>query len=260
MKRLLTISLLIACGLFIRNALGQTEATQARPPKNPLLPRAPEFSSWTIVESLGKQKTPPESTASGGAAGKDIRCTITKTGTTYREIFTEAGLGEVTKWVVDALQIKQVVDDGRLIRIPRSRYSPDFSDYLRSDFENFEWITRETYKGVRNYEDKPCYVFEVEASKRRLTPRERSEKIRRTQEDDENPETTPVTSEPSHTLTAYLDVATQLPVALREGERLTTYTFNPPPTAPLSPPADVLENFAKWRETIQSRNRPPPRP
>lgn len=260
MKRLICLALFLGNGLMSSLALAQTEAPQTRPPKNPILPRAPEFSSWTIVERVGEQKNSSEPTSPGDLAAKDIRCTITKTGTTYREISTVPGNGESTKWVMDGMQIKQTPAGGRLIRIPRTKYSADFSDYARSDFEPFEWVNRETYIGVQKYEDRLCYVFEVEAGKKRLTPRERHDKSSGGSDIEKPPGETTVTLEPSHTLTAYLDVATQLPVALKESDRLTTYTFNPPPTSPLSPPADVLENFTKWRETIQSRNRPPPRP
>lgn len=240
----------------------QLESQSIPLPKDPLLPRAPQISVWSIEQNRSESNNNIDQAPEDDLKEKDGTITITKSGNIYREIITDSKHGSVVKWVIDGMQIKQSPNSSRLSRIPRTHFSSLYSDYRRSDFEPFEWISRDNYQGVEKYAGKFCYVFETTADKKNLTPREIADRLPEHEEDDlPGPPQPAITFKASDKrFTAYLDVTTQLPVALHEGGVITTYTFLPTPETKLQPPKEVLENIVAWRESINSRTPLPPKP
>lgn len=231
------------------------------PPKDPLLSRAPKTSEWSIEEKSAIS-IQTEQTAEPESQDPPRKRIISKSGTIYREVTNNLKHGSTVKWVIDGLQVRQLPGSNRLSRIPRSQFSSHYSDYRRSDFEPFEWISRDNYRGVEKYDGKLCYVFEVTNDKKRLTPREMEDRMQEQSEDDstEQPQAAIPAENLNASIIAYLDVTTQLPVALHEGGIITTYTFLPTPETKLQPPKEVLENIVAWRESINSRTPLPPKP
>lgn len=233
------------------------------PPKEPVLARAPSRAEWTIRFSfdLGKAKaaalggTSPQKKEpdSSKFTGFPVEIQISKDGTTYREIAYWPDGSKIEKWIVDGFQLQESRDGKNLIRLPAMSFSPDVSDYSRSDFENVEWVGLDNYTGPEVAKSPIAYEFSVTAAKKRLTSREEAliEARGGGSEASRNPD---------QRYTAYLDIKTQLPLYADNGTTACIYKFAPAPSTPLTVPSKFAQEFAAWKNLIRKRTLPPPLP
>lgn len=247
------------------------EALQTLRPKTPLLPRMSNLSEWTITYRYSREKArerfmnpekkEPEETADEQDSPDDEPVTIfpksrtiTKQGQVYREV-TRWSNGEVTeKWIVNGLQLMEIPGSNELLRVGLSGYPPDMSDYSRSDFEDFEWIGLDNYKGVRSVRGGQAYEFSTAAVERRLTPREKWER-----HSEEGYKKLPE-SEEAFPFVAYLDAKTQRPLLLDNGRVVQIYRYADKVPALPTMPQKFAEEFQQWRDEIAQKNTPLPPP
>lgn len=196
-------------------------------PTEPVLHRPPHFASWTIVY---KYKGEEKETANQVDRVQSV--TITKTNKTYREIAIFSSGKKREKWIFNGTQLMTVPDSGAIVAIPAPAgedfISPEYSDYSKSDFEGLGWVSLETYKGVRNYEGKPAFLFEATKS--------------------------------GSILTAILSAETQLPLYFSDGNESRSYVYNSPPSVLLNPPerfSSVLQKHRKGLELLKRNPSPP---
>lgn len=238
-------------------------AQEIPPPKEPILPRAPERAEWTITYRLDREKArqellkpeaPKVREEAGNANEKQpvmpSQTRISKDGTTYREIITWSDGRQTEKWVVGGLQI-QDGPNGRLQRImlPTSFYASEYSDYSRSDFEELEWVGKSNFQGPIFSEGVSVYSFEVPGNARRLTPREKSAQAGRGELE--------LKSEGDRKFVAYLDVKNQLPVYLDDGQLVRVYSFTKPSPGELEVPPKFAKAFEDWKAKIKQKTAVP---
>lgn len=171
-------------------------------PKNPMVHRAPAFASWTITFTYNGEKP-------AGSANLIQSMTVTKTNKTYWEQTTWSAGNREEKWISDGNQL-ETAGNGKVIIIIRppsaAEPSPDYSDYNRSDFPGLEWVSSGNYKGIETHQETPFFHFETADKKEAL-----------------------------------LSIETQLPLFSTDSSVSSTYTYNPPPTAPLIVPKRFLD-------------------
>ncbi len=207
---------------------------QPAPPKSPLLQRAPHLASWTIATSFAETTKKPgqnEDQPFKPDPGFPKNVVVTKSNKTYHEQTTFfSGLAE-DKWIFDGAQLRSVPPTNVVVYVPEpdpDHPRPDYSDYTKSDFPELSWISIENYKGIQNYQGKPCYAFES-------------------------------TDSAGYKLTALLSDA-QLPVYTTHGIIGRIYIFNAPPTSPLSPPQNfqaALDLHRRGMQALQRRSNTP---
>ncbi len=245
--------LLLFAGLTVR---AQNEIP---PPKAPLLPRAPERAEWVVTYRFDYDKAkddgllprtgqkPSEAKSSPGVVPQETD--ISKDGKTYREVITWSDGHKTEKWIAKGLEVFDT-PDGSVMRImpPGAVYAPSYSDYSRSDFEDVEWISEGNYVGVRTWNGMPVYAFEVAANKHTPTPREKA--ARATGD--------PAAQTSSGTYVAYLDVHTQLPLYLDNGQIIRTFTYPKDNPKELAPPPKFAKALESWTKEIQRKTVAPP--
>lgn len=253
---------------------GAEDLQDIPPPSAPILRRAPDASEWTVtfhkdrakaMEDLAKSKEEeearakdPESDRVSASPGQldPVEVTVTKQGGMYREITAWPGGKKTEKWITGKLQVIESEINGSVSRvmIPRIFFSPDYSDYSRSDFEKCEWVAMDNYVGVRKMNGLPVYAFELPVEKKPLTPREKAEARQLA----DNGET--FGGRLPATLRVYLDIKTQLPLLCDDGSILQIYRYNSQRPGPLTLPPKFAAVLADWQEEIARKTRVPTPP
>ena len=256
------------------------------PPKQPILARAPARAEWTISvrydrtqaqeEFLNPEKKKAQPEGSEGKVPPILRpkeIKVSKDGTTYREAILWNNGKRTVKWIADGFQVRELSHNGEVARIDLTSYPTDFSDYSRSDFEVAQWVEKDTYIGPRMLKDAAVYQFGVDAAKRRLTPREIALHTQRQAAaeavteiaDDANIETaTPLgdlggQGDGSRRYVALLDVETQLPLLVDDGNVTYLYQYSTP-VGRLSVPEKFSREFEAWKNLIKTKGRVPTPP
>lgn len=239
--------------------------------REPILSRAPEFSQWTIRIERDRQRATERIQADKSDQdvednGEEPRAVllpreviVLKQGEIYRETTRWSNGRTTEKWIVGRFQLRESERTGGIHRVmgTGAYYHEDYSDYSRSDFENLEWIGMDNYQGVRSVGGRVVHVFEVSHEEKRLTPRERSDRVvlNETQAERTLGEET---NADGRRLIAFLDVETQLPVFFDDGEVARIYRFSDAPTGRLRIPDEFATAFAKWNEEVNASNLAPP--
>jgi hypothetical protein len=229
---------LILATLAVRSSPAQ-EADKIPPPTFPLKLRAPDKASWTVQIKRN---------SGGGDDGESgsRKITVTKTAPIYHETETGGGSG-AERWAF--------LTPGSTYRFTKgpsgwerlyADYYADIAQYETSDFEDTEWATQETYKGVVVTNGVPLYYFEKTSSK---------PISRRDLKFYDVGAAVSGQGAPTFTCRAWIDPKTLLPVKLEDGREVRTFTYNDPPAAQLMPPSEVLSELKKWVAEIQRMNR-----
>ena len=117
--------------------------------------------------------------------------------------------------------------------------NPYHTDFSMSDFQGFEWISLESYTGIKDFMGMKCIVYQG---------------IRKIKSDDPGQ---PVTYQP---VTAYVEIESRLPIALVTGDQVSLYEWKPAPQAvqPVSP--SVQSILDRQQRAADQMARQPARP
>jgi len=230
--------------------MAQTPGSQPVPQpllSGPLLNRAPESALWTVIISRTSSRK-PEARREKGAPAELQQLTVAKSKTTYRE---ERLLSDGTKsevWRVGAMQISALPGSGELTIFEPSPSSialldPEaYTDYSKTDFPGFEWISKKNYRGVQELAGRPCLVFEEAASDPSGEAPEGAPQILRT------------------SMAAWIDLETRLPVILQKGAKTNAYRFGTPPQGMLTLPPRIQSLLDRRAKALEMATRRPARP
>lgn len=241
---------------------------KAPPPRQPILPKAADGAEWSLVAKFDKEQKAP---------GYRIlmQMTVTKT-PKVRRIVSRWSDGQTTeRWVVDNLVLGeepggkgiQVYDSSQPWVLPSP---PPFPNYGISDFPELNWISMGNYAGVGTYLGRPCHVFQRTASVQKNTTKESELKgvgtamdraaAAQVQAVDKLKPVTPVaTATPAAVAqtpvvqvveTAFLDVKTQLPVAVADPQVTREYIFSSQMPAEPVLPARFAELVKSTQEAL----------
>ncbi len=213
----------------------------------PLLNRAPDFAQWLVSVKSGTTsavEVPTQKTS------YDQRTLVRKTGA-IRDLITVTGTGQRTdKWCEGGLQASVPPGGGApTVSMFSSlvRFNEGFTDYSKSDFPGFDWISRKNYTGRQTIEGVDCIVFH----------------------DPPGPSTaaTPAASPagaspviPPAGNTAYIAADSRLPILLQVDNVTTCYQWMQPPTVQLAPPPEIQAALDQARARLDVAARPPAAP
>jgi hypothetical protein len=112
---------------------------------------------------------------------------------------------------------------GKWINVLNRRFSGDVVEsHLRKDTKGFDWLSPETFLDVSSFQGKKCFHYLSKAPPPQETPK------------NPNPNALYLRQiQPSFAREAWIDIQTNLPVALNDGETLFTYKFGEAPAEPL---------------------------
>ena len=206
-------SLVFSILVISLSSLSAQQATDVPPlPKEPLIQwRAKDFARWIITFN-------PHSGASQDNAGKQTfsrRVIVTKTQAIIHERIMVHNQQPMEKWCVGELQYSILPGTKRYLPFGRSSFTSGvidpnlFTDYSKTDFPGFEWVSAKTYSTVKKIMNRDCIVFTEQGEG----------------------------GKPS--ATACVDYQTRLPVVLKKGDQTMIYEFSPIPQTLLVLPPEV---------------------
>lgn len=260
-----TLLLFTALAALAALGLPLLSAQEIRP-KEPMLPRMPERSSWTIL--FGRAAPEEAGRNEPGKQALTNRLTVSKDGTTYR-VVSEKPVGGVREaWVVGSV-VFLLSSDGLRCAIADSSAFPG-TDFSRSDFEAFEWVSAKNFIGSSERENRRVFVFETDSLKRVLSARERGLVVDAQMAlQGEEPSTPVVVSDEAvlqvlgwaGTVKALLDQSTQRPVLLESGAyRVQVEILAGSPALSLPAPIrERLDLIAREASALQKRPTRPAR-
>lgn len=225
------------------------DSPSVAPPKFPISLHAPKNSAWTVSSSrtnkTDEDKTPYVKSLS-----------VTKSGPIYHEIAEVTDGPSWEKWVFilegEPLQLIKFAESANWKRMPRTGAASEWSNYAVADFEEFQWVSEQNYKGVETIDERPVYRFETTTKGGPLTRKESlsfdygkaAEAMRKGESYGTN-----------RVVSASFDARKSLPVRIDTGAEVRDYVFGEPPKAQLQPPPEVLAELTKWVAEIRSTQR-----
>jgi len=218
--------------------------------------RAPAFSSWVVTAgaqpatiSGGPQNPRPENppAQSGDPKPTASSFTITKTGKIYHVVYADAQGQTWNLWSTGGIvaHVPPGGGDAGFIAPPPTPYqkSPLYVNFPNTDFEGFDWIAPENFRGSKDFMGQPCLVFSATVTE--VSPESDS---------------SGAAVKTSENRTAYVAAESRLPVAVINSNGLTTFRFLPTPTAMQSLPASMLKVINKQLDAEKALARRPGRP
>ncbi|MFV0338297.1 MAG: hypothetical protein ACK5LK_08665, partial [Chthoniobacterales bacterium] len=163
----------------------------------------------------------------------DSRTIITKTKPLYHEqtIFSSGSKSDI--WYTGDVFL--TVNDGAdpLINFKNEKNKGRITDYSKTDFPAFSWISKKNFIGIQKVLGRDCLVFRA--------------KIKKEADD------------PLIDTIACVDLQSRLPVAM-QGDITQYYQFGPAPTAMLTLPPNVQKVADLWIEAFKQSARMSSRP
>lgn len=270
MKRTVFAALVLGFfGLLHAQEAGSRPASSPPPlPPKPWLKRAPVPAQWLVLYAAKSQesaqpKDSPSKTPVDPTGKKTVA--VSKTADLLVEVTTRRSGAVVSRWKASGLFLTQVGSEGHwIVSASGSENGFNETDYTKSDFPGFDWISEKNYVGVKAIGSQQCLVFRDKVVT--MDPRELAavraavqQSIDDWQVRQEESKSKPSSPTPRNEVEApaprpfniddfkfdaeaAIDSATGLPVMLSyattAGNETRTYQFNPAPATPPSlPPA-----------------------
>ena len=224
-------------------------------PPGPLLNKAADFAQWTVTS---KSSTAPAAAAQASASPataavavpgaspgqkqkpspSDQTTSVTKTKTIrFEETITAGGI-KIQKWCVPDMQVSIHGSGAPVVSLPSKSGDNYYTDYSKSDFGGFEWISSRNFTGIEKIMGQDCLVFR--------------DKMKFAAGD--------APAGPPPPVVACIDADSRLPVALQLGDEIRTFQFGPTPAAMLTLPPPVQTVVDGWRKTMRQAALPPGKP
>jgi len=250
-----TLVVYLLVGLGSVAAYAQAPAPIEPLPPGPLIQeRAPRMSRWLITLVVAKQKGAASSASSEKGTAPTLpwasKVAVTKTEDVIREETLDEKGQTWSAWCLPGLQIT-VWPDGKSWFVQQAQADRDpnvpvamFTDYSKSDFPGFEWISEKNYAGIQKVGSKTCLIF-------------RDTMVLMTPEELKQAALGGDGASPTISVVASIDVETRLPVALTRGSEAHTYEFIAPPEQKLAFPTIVQNLIDNRNKNVQSVTRRP---
>jgi len=222
-------------------------------PKPPFVAIPPEGSKWTI-DYLGadEAKAAQKNTGTQAPAGPDqkatiVRVVVDKWKDKRREVTVWSTGEKVEKWILPNAAIFQQRGTDAIYIFPLTGAGRGASlaaiSLGETDFAEFEWITKDAFKGVVKVDDRECYLYEG------VLPTIPSGNSPGSQAFDGGSKQ-PV-------LKAWVDVNTRLPVAILSGQVLRKYSFEGSAGPAQELPVAFAQQLSKFYETLHKATNHP---
>lgn len=221
-------------------------------PKGILLKRVPDYSTWTMA-AQGAVMTGN----GGGPQDSVMQSKVVKAGSIILEENTDLQGKAQATWHIKDLRIVKP-SEGNNVKPIISRdsgggdiYSVNFAV---SDFAGLDWISANTYAGIRKYQGRDCIIFKGEVSPLPLMFHE--EELVAI----ENAKTYGLAppEEKKVAAVAYIDLETRLPLLVQFGNQKRVYQYSAP-VQPLTLPPDIADAVKAYIVRLQVLSAPIPK-
>ena len=222
---------LILLGVALHAQAQQPAATPPPLPPGPLINRAPDPAQWLVSVKSGSPSTDP-APIPDPRAKYDKRMLVRKSGAIRYEILVDGTGQRLDRWFMGIAEATfypgqndpVVTMEGATIG---AGGRTNYTDYSKSDFPDFDWITAGNYTGIQTCSGLTCIVFH-DGPATLASPAA-------------NAAAPPV---PVTGKTAYIEIKSRLPVRLEVDDVANYYQWEQPPPTPLTLPQGVQDKLA----------------
>jgi hypothetical protein len=246
------------------------EPSALKLPEGPLLNRVPAPSAWSITQAVSDPDAPaaaPGATASldaATAADSSVITVIKEGNLIFEQMLSQNGM-RVETWRTGELAVINYNKSGWFI-VPGKGTTFNITDYTKSDFAGFDWVSLDNFAGPHDVNGKHCITFKsrVITADPQDIANMRSIYANKVIARNVTAAQTGKAAEPlpqfdmdsfKSDVEADIDNETRLPVQLiykgRDGKTVTrSYSFQPAPT-PLAPPPEVQKLLKDFQDRVR---------
>lgn len=240
--------------------------------------RAPKRANWEIsfrpntamrIEEKKQGRNASLDESSLLPAGSDstlVKLKVEKAGDVYHETSYFSDGSKLAKWSNQTIQFRELKGrENQLGMAGVTLLDQEYSDHSQEDFEELGWLTKEFYKGIIQYQNQPCLLFQVSSDKRPKTRRETAEKkfLTESKVDEaggKGAQNFAAPPEPISQVVVILSAATRLPLVYNDGEILRLYSYEIGNLPPLRLPQKFAREFAAWKKHLEKASSLPSPP
>jgi len=232
-SKVISISLIIC---LAATALAQNERA-VEPPVPPFVKNAPSRAGWKIEYGAVRTNDAPKagSPLEGQKPRRIIRVEVNKVAGTRQEITTWSDGGTSEAWFYGNWILLSHPDFPEIRVLDRTHLNEAVvktqPDYSKGDFPALAWITGDKFAGVRTIGNRRCYVFRDGAG---------PDKAGSATASDEKP----------GQIEAAIDCGSGLPVQLRNGTTIQSYSFQESPPSSLELPPRFAAALEKYQTLL----------
>jgi hypothetical protein len=263
----------ILCLFFFAGCFMQAqESDSLPPPKPPFVHNAPATAAWTVTYKPKKAKPAPTPAKGGGpvAAAQNVPRELKavqffKAGNKRRVVYYWSDGTKNEKWLVNgAIYVEQPGDpdvreiSGAMLPV----MTPDLETYSDTDFPEFRWIQAAMYVPESAARDpsgqnRPHYLFRSIPQPVPAEPNKPAKPSKPSKNDAEQAmrETYKFfrgkRKKNNSGSFAWIDAATQLPIAFDDGVNMQFYSFDPNPPASLEMPERFAEAMTRKKKITE---------
>lgn len=206
------------------------EGTLPLPPRDPLVKRAPTFSSWTISLAIKQDANAPAGSNAAENGTRTVKeVTIVKTGDTYQEskVWNDGTTG--VRWIYQSNVLFMNPNSSQIyiLDAEQARTMPSSNNYETSDFPDVDWISTANFMDIAMCDGHLCYRFQgappVDNKQNTYPPK-----------------------------SAWIDGKTGLPVAVEDKGVLKRYTFKDAPSQKLELPPNLAIALQKYLKLVDA--------
>jgi hypothetical protein len=220
------------------------QGTNSLPPQPPFLSEAPAYSTWVI------KFTPRQGNAVSAAFPrvstsnylKEIH--VTKMDKDHQEIQYWSDGSTLEKWEFHGLLLFEQPSLSNIHILSLNNLPPlmreAFFDHSKSDFPDLDWLSADSYVGMKTFQGQTCYWFQVKSSTV-STHSATSSGI----------PSVKVQAVPQ----AWINAQTRLPVAVDDGVTLHIYTFGDETSRQAELPPRFAEALEKYQKELKQSRR-----
>jgi hypothetical protein len=246
MKNLSSLCIFLGLAAMCHGQAPQQGPTPEPLPPGPLITRAPNPCQWLVSV---KTNTGTSIEMPSPQTKYDSRTLVQKSGSIRREITAAADGSKFEKWFVGVYQATLYPGDAqpKIELAGVNGRAGSFTDYSKSDFSGFTWLSKRKYIGMQIMEGYKCIVFHDGPAEIAASPSAQGANA--------GPPPIPPTG-----TTAYIDVEKRLPILLEEDNVTTFFQWGYPSPSALTLPAAVQSGIDGIQTRIQQAAAPPGAP
>jgi hypothetical protein len=218
---------------FVVGTYGQDAGIPA--PSLPFVNNAPDYATWRVM--YASKQAPAGANVSAVNSHPDqadqapmlLEVRVAKAKADRQDIFVWSDKQTTEHWIYQGLYLFNRLGASDVVVLPpnpgNQAIAALFPDYSSSDFPELSWLTLPNYKGVVNYSQRNCYLFQTAKNHEGLMKQ------------------------------AWIDVKTKFPVAVDDGTTTMTYTdFQEISTRDLRLPSSFAEALRAFKKDYLTAN------
>ena len=227
-------------------------------PPGPLLRPAPSNARWAVEFQYGEEKELGSPKRAMGLPRVKTTIAARSGQVTYEEATDEAGM-KTEKWILNGEQYTRKPGSSDFYTARKCDVANANYEYFSpTGFRGFHWVSKEKFVGIQNALGHECLVFSTLQDEQELRDPDAFALLNEMRASRKVKECVP--GGMSIEVTAFIDLDSRLPVALRIGRETRIFSFLEPSAVQVTLPPELVSHLVKrqklWDQLVRAAPSP----